>query len=439
MDEGARPIEAAWPTSLVAGTALLLLSLAAIASYLDRIVINLLVQPIEAAFGLDDTGFALLQGLAFGLFYTIMALPLGRLADGGNRRRIVMVGLAAFSLFAMACGFARTYAQLFLMRTGVGIGEASLTPSAYSILSDSFAPTRLGRALAIFTMSAFLGIGIAFMGGGAVIGYLSRPGLLEGTFLAGEAPWQVAFLLVGLPGLLLLPPLHFLLREPRRRGRTAAAPPLPLKGLGQALWAQRRHLVPMFAGFALVTLPGYAATTWIPALFIRVHGWTPARIGFWYGAIYMSCGMAGAFAAGWLCDRLTARGVRDAPLKVAAWGFLGFGPIAGLAPLVPDPILSLALFAPAMFLATMPYPMAATAIQLVTPNRLRGQVTALYLTIVNLVGLGLGPILVGLFTDHLFTGPADVRYSLALVNGVCAPAATVLLLVAARRWRGCDT
>jgi MFS family permease len=191
----------------------------------------------------------------------------------------------------------------------------------------------------------------------------------------------------------------------------------------------------MFSGFSLVTLSGYAATTWTPALFIRVYGWTPRQIGFWYGAIYLTCGMSGALFAGWVCDRLTARGWLDAPLKVAALGFLGFGLFGGLAPLMPDSRLALMLSAPAVFLSTMPYPMAATALQLVTPNRMRAQVTALYLTVVNLIGLGVGPLLVGLFTEHLFSRPSDVRYSLAIVNVFCAPVATLLLLVAARPYR----
>jgi len=427
--------EIGWPSKRVGWQALSLLSIAALTSYLDRVVINLLVEPVKAAFGLSDASFAALQGLAFGLFYTAMAFPLGRLSDSGNRKRIVVIGLGVFSLFAILSGFVRQYWQLFVIRTGVGVGEASLTPAAYSILSDYFPPARLARALGVFTMTAYLGIGLAYMGGGAAIGWLSVPGHLEWGIFQGRQPWQVAFMLVGAPGLALLIPLGLFLREPTRRGSTLIETPPSIANLGRMLLERRRVFVLMFAGFSLVALAGYAATTWTPALFIRVYGWTPRQIGLWYGAIYLTFGMSGAFVAGWVCDRLTARGWLDAPLKVAAFGFVGFGVFGGLAPLMADPRLALALAAPGVFLSTMPFPMAATAIQLMTPNRMRAQVTALYLTVVNLVGLGAGPLLVGLFNDHLFNQASGVRYSLAIVNVFCAPAATLLLLAAARPYR----
>lgn len=425
----------AWPSPRLSWTAVLLLSLAVVASYLDRVVISLLVEPIKADFELNDTSFAVLQGVAFGLFYTAFAFPLGRLADNERRRPIIIAGLAAFSLFSMASGLARNFWQLFLARAGVGVGEASITPASYSILSDYFPPSRLGRAIGAFTTSAYLGVGLAFVAGGAVIGWLSKPGSLDWWVFAGHKPWQVAFFLVGMPGLLLLIPISLFLREPARRGLATAATAIPIAEVGRMLWSRRQVLMPMFAGFSMVVLPGYAAQSWTPAMFIRVFGLTAAEIGHAFGILYMVFGMSGVFFAGWLCDRLTARGMLDAPLKVAAYGIAGFGLFGTLAPLMPTPTLSLTLFAPAIFLMTMPYPLAGAAIQFVTPNRMRGQTSAVYLTIINLVGLGIGPILVGLFTDYLFTDPKDVRYSIAIVNFVSAPAAALLLLMAARPYR----
>lgn len=423
-----------WPAPRRAWLAVLLLSLAGVASYLDRVIIGLLVEPIKADFGLTDTSFAVLQGVAFGIFYTLMAFPLGRLADSRNRRTIVLAGLTAFSLFSMMSGLGRNYWQLFVARMGVGVGEASLTPASYSIISDYFPPHALGRALGAFTTSAFLGMGLAFVAGGAVIGWLSAPGALDWWTFGDHKPWQVAFMLVGLPGLALLLPIALVLKEPKRRGagKTTVA---PLADVGRLLWERRATFVPMLAGFAMVTLPGYAGLTWIPSMFIRVFGWTPAEIGLAYGLIYMVCGMGGVFFGGWLCDRLTARGRLDAPLKVSAYAFIGFAVLGSAAPLMPTPWLALGLMAPALFLSTMPYPLAGTAIQLVTPNRMRGQFTAIYLTVINLVGLGVGPILIGLFTDHLFTRPADVRYSLALLNALTAPLAVILLWRAAKPYR----
>ncbi|WP_310531269.1 MFS transporter [Novosphingobium sp.] len=426
---------APWPSARLGWIAVFLLSLAGVASYLDRVVIGLLVEPMKADFGLSDTGFAMLQGLAFGLFYTLFAFPVGRLADSYSRRRIIMAGLGIFSLFSIASGLSRHYWQIFLARTGVGIGEASLTPAAYSMLSDYFPPTKLGRALGAFTTSAYLGMGLAFVLGGAVIGWLSAPGGLDWWGLGDHKPWQVAFMIVGAPGLLLLIPLHFLLKEPARRGVVGAAKAIPLGQVCKALWGRRRFLLPMFAGFAMVTLPGYAGVTWTPAMFIRVFGWSPAQIGLWYGAIYMVFGMGGVYFGGWFCDRMTARGVLDAPLRLSAYGFIGFAIFGTLGPLMPDPYIALAMMAVALFFGTIPYPLAGAAIQLVTPNQMRGQTSAVYLTIINLVGLGLGPILVGLFTDHVFTEPSDVRYSLATLNAIAAPLAIGLLLWAAGPYR----
>lgn len=435
MTEGGIQDSREWPSARLGWLAVLLLSAASIASYLDRVIIGLLVEPIKADFGLSDTSFALLQGVAFGLFYTLFAFPLGRLADSRNRKAIVMAGLAVFSLFSIFSGWARSYWQLFAARVGVGVGEASLTPAAYSIISDYFPPHRLGRALGAFTTSAYLGMGLAFVAGGTVVGMLSTPGALDWWIFGDHKPWQVAFMLVGAPGLLLLIPIALFLKEPARRGVTGAPAAVPLGEVFATLRRHRRTLVPMFAGFAMVVLPGYAALTWTPAMFIRVFGWSPAQIGLWYGVIYMVFGMGGVYFGGWFCDRQTRRGVLDAPLKVSAFAFVGFAVAGVAAPLMPDPYLSLAMFSLALFLSTIPYPLAGAAIQLVMPNRMRGQTTAVYLTVINLVGLGLGPVLVGLFTDRIFTRPEDVRYSLAMVNAIAAPSAVLLLFLASGPYR----
>ncbi|MEL7029804.1 MAG: MFS transporter, partial [Pseudomonadota bacterium] len=160
---------AGWPPAVQAWWLVAVLSFAYILSYLDRIVINLLVGPIQEAFDIGDTEFGALQGLAFGLFYTLLALPIGRLTDTGPRRPIVAVGVSVFGFMTMLSGLAANYWTLFLTRIGVGAGEASLSPAAYSLISDSFPPEKLGRAIAVFTMNAFFGIGLAYLIGGGVI------------------------------------------------------------------------------------------------------------------------------------------------------------------------------------------------------------------------------------------------------------------------------
>lgn len=424
---------AQWPSRRLAWYAVTLLSLGYVLSYLDRIVINLLIVPIQADLDITDTQFGMLQSLAFGIFYTVMALPLGRLADSRDRRWIVAGGIAVFSLFTVLSGLARNYWQLFCARVGVGAGEASLTPAAYSILSDCFPPEQLGRAIGVFTMSAFVGTGLAYIGGGAVIDQLTQLGDVTIAGIGTFAPWQMAFIIVALPGLVIAP-LLLTLREPVRQG-SQSAEALPLAHVMQEVRRRSGALGWLFAGFSMITLSGYASAVWTPAFFIRAYGWEPGQIGLWYGLIYLTLGTGGAIFGGWLCDRLTARGVLDAPLRVAAFGYVGTAVFGGLAPLMPDPVLALLMFAPATFMATLPYPLAGTSIQLITPNRLRGQISALYMLVINVVGLGLGPLIVGAFTDYVFTEPADVRYSLAIVNAVAAPLALIFLVCGFANYR----
>lgn len=408
-----------------------LLSLAQMMSQFDRIVINLMVEPIKAEFALSDAAFGALQGFAFGIFYTLMSFPIGRMADRYQRRIIIGGGLALFSLFAAGSGLARSYGQLFAARVGVGVGEASLTPAGLSLISDSFPPEKIGRPVSVFLMCSFVGSGLAFIIGGKLLEWLGGSGLLRSGPLAGFEPWQAAFVIIAAPGLLLAP-LFLLLREPVRRG---AGAPLSLREAGRVILDRVPALGPMFAGFSMVAVVSYAFAIWTPALFIRVYGWTPAEVGLWFGLVMLVFGTGGSFAAGWLSDRLAATGMLDAPLKVAAWGFVGCGLFGGLAPLMPRPELALAMLAPAIFLSTMPYPCAGAAIQLVVPNRARAQVTAIYITIITLVGLGVAPVVIGLMTDRLFDGPKDVRYSLAIVVAAAAPIMCVLVLAACRPYR----
>lgn len=392
-----------------------------------------MVQPIRADLRISDTQFGLLQGVAFGLFYTVLALPIGRMVDVRQRRRIVAVGVAVFSLFSLLSGLARSFGQLFAARIGVGAGEASLVPAAYSMISDLFPPERLGRAMSLFTMTAFIGIGLAYVAGGATIAMVSAADFSGWPLLDGLAGWQRVFVLVSIPGLLLVP-LLWLMPEPPRRGRQQGGA-VPLNEAVAHVGRQRAALVPLFAGFAAITLSGYASAVWTPALFIRAHGWGPADIGLGYGLVTLIFAPLGAITAGRWCDRLSARGVQDAPLRVAAFGYVPTGIFGGLAPLMPTGELALLMFAPAIFFSTMPFPMAGTALQLATPNELRGTLSALYMLVINTVGLGAGPVLVGAMSDNLFTGPDGVRYGLALVNFAAAPIAMGLLVLAFRPYR----
>jgi MFS family permease len=422
-----------WPAPARGWLVVILLALASVVSQFDRTVVNLMVEPIKARFALDDTHFGMLQGIAFGIFYILACVPVGRLVDRYSRTLILGICLGLFSLSAMASGLARNFTQLFLTRVSVGVGEASVTPAALSMLSDLFPPERLGRPVSGFLMSAPIGQGVAFIGGGALLQWLTTSTFLASGVFHNLAPWQAAFIIVGAPGLLLVP-VFLLLREPQRRGPGHAAP-LPVPEVLRIVRSRAPALIPMFAGFALVSLVSYVFFIWTPALFQRTYGWNPAQIGLGFGVILILFGTSGVYFAGWMSDRLARRGHTDAPLSVAAFGFVGCGVFGALAPLMPNAVAALAMLAPALFLSMMPFPCAGAAIQMIVPNRARGQVTALYITITSLVGLSIGPIVVGLMTDHVFRDPADIRYSMSIVVGIAAPLMFTLLLAARKPFR----
>jgi MFS family permease len=426
--------DAPWPDRRLAWLALALLMGAMIASQLDRMLINLVVGPVKQEFGLTDTQFAMLQGIAFGIFYAVMPIPLGMLADRFQRRLVIGFGIGLFSLFSVATGFTRNYMQLFLARMGVGVGEASVAPAGFSIIADYFPPHRLGRAISLFTMGSTLGTAGAYIGGGAAIGWLTSLASPDTGLILGAKPWQLAFLVVSVPGLLLAP-CFFLMREPQRRGLLGRGRPASLRELWPVFRRCGSFLSLFLVGMSMVTTVSYAVTVWTPAVFMRVYGWTAPQIGLWFGLLVLLCGAPGSYVGGWLVDRLRARGVIDGPLKVSAIAFAGCGICGTLAPLMPSAPLALLMLAPTMFLKFIPFACAPTALQLIVPNELRSQVSALYLSLISLVGITVGPIVVGLLTDYVFRVPAQARYSLAIVVGCASPIMVVLVLASCRAYR----
>ena len=420
---------------LHAWIALVLLMLAQMISQVDRAIINLVIGPIQSHYQISDTQFGTLQGLAFGLFYTVMALPIAALADRYQRRIVVGVGIAVFSFFTFFTGFARNFTQLFIARIGVGTGEASVSPAGYSLITDYFPARQLGRAMSLFTMSSFVGTSVAMIGGGALVGYLTARAAGGHALPLGMSLLECVFLAVAIPGLILAP-CFFFLREPVRTGVDAsAAEKLSLRALYQELKVQRRFLALMILAMAMVSTLSYAMTLWTPALFMRVYGWSPAHVGFWVGMVYLVGGIGGSYFAGAMVDRLTQRGVTDAPVKVAAFAVAGCGVTASVYPLMPSAPLSLLLFFPAIFFKAMPFACAPTALQLVVPNRLRAQLGAIYITLISIIGLVCGSIFVGLMTDYLFHAPKDVRYSLSLLVAIATPIMVISMGLARKPYR----
>ncbi len=396
-------------------------------SFVDRMILSLLVAPIRAALDISDTEVSLLIGLAFALFYTLLGLPIAWIADRWNRRNLILAGIILWSAMTAGCGFAGSYATLFLARVGVGVGEAALSPAAYSMLSDTFPRDRLARAMAVYSIGVPLGSGVAMILGAFVVQAVLAAPMVDLPLIGPVEAWRTIFLWVAAPGLLVCL-LLLTIREPRRRGvrPSAAEGSAPAPGFLAHLVGQRAALGALFAGMSLIGLVMYGVIAWVPTFFARTYGMDVSEAGLWFGVIMATGGAAGLVAGGTLADRLFAKGVRDAHLRVMRLSILLGGPPLLAAALMPGATLAFAMLAFAFPMLTM-HGVGTVALQLVTPNEYRARVTALYFFVVNLVGLGFGPMLIALLTDHLFGDDGALRYSIALVAGAALPLAALVL------------
>jgi MFS family permease len=427
----------AYPGKAYAWYVVVVLTLAYMVSFIDRQILALLIGPVKADLGLSDTQISLLLGLAFGIFYTLMGIPLGRLADRRSRRAIIAAGITFWCLMTAACGLARNYAQLFMARVGVGVGEASLTPSALSLISDYFPRGQRGRAIGFYNMGISLGVGVAMTLGGFVVAYALEAPPLELPLVGELFPWQRVFLLVGLPGLLIAV-LMLTVREPARRGLHGqdSGQALPLRYVVSWMGERWRMFTMLLLGMSVVTIIGYAYFSWIPTMFIRSYGWSVREIGVSYGVLLLICGPFGVLSGGWLADTLYARGYKNGHLLAALTGNLITLPSAVMVPLMPSGELALAMLVPASIGPAMSSATGASALVTVIPNQMRAQITAVYLFVISILGLTIGPTAVALVTDYVFADEAALRYSIAIVSGVAGALSSVVLFGALAHYRG---
>ena len=413
----------------------ILLTAAYICSFIDRYILGLLVEPIKQDLQLSDTDIGLLLGPAFALFYTTMGLPLGWLADRARRTWIVGTGIIVWSLATSACGLARNFGQLFTARIMVGIGEATLSPCALSMIADSFPEERRGKPVAFYSAALTLGAGIASLAGATILTWSKSVPNLELPALGHVAPWQLAFIIVGTVGLPLAL-LMFALREPLRTDRASEHAEQPA-GLGDAfghVWARRG----LYGGFAalvcVMTIVAYSQG-WLPAMFERTWGWAPEKYAFYNGLSLLLLGPVSVYTAGWLSDRLHATGRHEAPLLIVITGLLILVPTGIAAPLMPNGwaafgLLQLNTIGIAILSATAP-----TALLNITPGEIRGQVVAMYYIVISVAGLMLGPTTIGLLSDFAF-GEQGLRYAAALVPAIFGIPVLITIAATRRRYLG---
>lgn len=425
------PSGAGAPTSAYSYYVVGVLMLAYMFSFIDRTLLSLVIDPVRQDLGLSETQISLLAGFAFAAFYTMMGIPFGRWVDTRGRRNLIALGIGLWSLATVACGLANSFWRLFAARMAVGVGEATLSPAAYSLIPDYFTRERLGFAMGLYSCGVTLGGGAAMLLGGLVVQWATtaQPVL---PVVGDLAAWKIPFLVVGIPGLLVALLVVTTVKEPPRRlerGATASVAP-KISEVARYLGTNWRLYVPLFLGFAGIVITGYAFNVWGPVYFMRVHALTPAEVGLVFGLGFGVFGTLGVLAGGWISDRLARAGKLDAPLRVSIWSAVLQAPLFIGAYLAPSRELAATLFVIALFFGSVYGGLQAAAIQAITPNRMRGQVAALYLTVANMIGLGLAPTWTALMTEHLFGGPEYVGRSLAVTTAVSLTIGVALLSLA---------
>lgn len=401
-------------------------------SFIDRLVLTMLVSPIKADLQLSDVQVSILMGPAFAIFYALFGLPLGWAADRYPRRWVIYLGVSIWSMAAAAGGLAQSFVPLLLSRIGVGAGEASLTPAAYSLMGDNFPRRRLTIAMSIYQSGSQVGTAAAFAIGGLIIGFTTQMDTVVWPLLGVLRPWQLSLILTGAPGLILAL-LVFSFSEPARNARK------PTGGVDanifRYIWSERVLMLPMMLGFSLIVMLANSLLTWAPAYITREFGWTPAQYGPALGAITLVTATT-MIVKGWIVDWLYAHGMKDAHLRFFTWLVLAAVPIALGTFFVSSPLMFFVLFALLQVLVAQFIIYVVGTIQMVTPKGLRAQTIALFISIFSVIGFGLGPVLTAALTDHVFRDEAKLGYSLAATSLITLPAAWLLLRLALRAVEG---
>lgn len=421
--------------STAAGTgaalySLFVLTVVVLFTVLDRQVLALMIEPLKADFGISDTQAALLLGAAFSLTYAVAGLPIARIADSHNRRNLVAACLAFWSMATIACGIAQNYAQVFVSRLAVGIGEAGYGPATWSIVSDSFPREKVAFGTSTLAIGAALGTGLALLLGGTSLQIVEHWPAVALPFGGVVRPWQWAFIVVGVPGL-LWSVVVLTTREPVRRGhagRKVAA--VPVRDVARWMRDDWRAYLAVIGGICMKYLMSLGPIQWLPTMFHRQFDWSLGRVGLVLGIITVVVSPMSMILGARLSEVWARRGRSDANLRVMLWGLCIAVPVTAIMPLLPSPTLILIVYALSIFISTLGIGPSIAAFQVITPNPMRAQVSAVSQFSTNVLAFAAGPLIVALFTDYLFHDPSQLRYSMALSTAVLGPLAILCV------WQG---
>jgi MFS family permease len=422
------------PSRLFAWTMVAILMLAHVCSFIDRTILNLLAEPIRKDLGLSDVQTSILLGPAFAFFFAFAALPIGRLVDRLGRLRIAWVSLILWTLMTIAGGFTRTFPQLLAARIGVASGEAGLHPAAHSLISDSFPQVRRSRAMGVYVVGAYVGAGLALIFGGKIVALAQAAHL--SPWAAQFKPWQLALMIVSLPGFVVAVALT-LLPEPARRERLKAssAGPIPL---GEALaflkLNQQAYYSAVF-GISMMALVSYSFAAWSPAFLARQFHWDIARVGWSLGAYGIPFAIAGLLGAGWISDWMSERGILDGKFIVLGICATVGAPAMLISYFATTPEMFLVSYMLMSFLAATALGVGPAAIQEMAPNELRGQASGLYSLIMTIISLGLGPPAVAFVSQELLHGRQPLNVVMAGISIGAFAIAAVLFWTGRRAFR----
>lgn len=395
---------------------LTILFLVSTCNYIDRHLLAVLIEPIKAEFGASDTMMGLLTGFAFAAFYAVLGLPMARIADRGDRRLVISISVAVWSAMTALCGVANNFVQLALARIGVGIGEAGAIPPAQSLIADYFPPAQRARAISVFMTSATFGYIGAFSGG---------------AYIAANYGWRAAFLVMGVPGLLLAVVAALVLKEPRRSSLANSAPAAESFLTTVRVLAGKHSFVLLNAAMILYFLVAYGALIWVPTYLVRVLEVELVQVGAALGVVSGVSGALGTLGGGLLIDWLVKRDRRwlvraPALMLTAAWGLLELSmSVNRLTPF-------LALYFVAYLALSASLPALFTAMHQVCGSVRRAMAIAICFFLSNLLGLGFGPLITGALSDHFTAlfGPVGLRWAIMLALGFLIPAAALLWISA---------
>ncbi|WP_101757258.1 MFS transporter [Oceanicoccus sp. KOV_DT_Chl] len=407
--------------------ALMVLLLAYILSFIDRNIMAVLVGPVRESFAISDFQFSLLHGAAFTLFYIFLGLPIGWLADRVSRKYIIMVGVFFWSVMTFLCGLADSFLMLFLIRIGVGVGEAALSPPAYSLFGDYFTPQKLRWATAIFSMGITIGTGLSYKLGGFVYDWFSNINVSEDSIIREFMPWQMTFMVVAVPGFFIVGLLAFM-REPTRfEANNVPSGAVPVTETFAHLYRQWQAYGALFFGVSMMSVIGYGTMTWFPEFLMRSYGLERAEASRALGNIFLLAGTAGSLAGAGFACLLQRLGYDDANVR---WVMLVAAVLvvpATVMPQVESADTALMIAWCVVFLHYTHFGVAMAALQLITPSRMRALTSALMLFMTNLFGLALGGTVIAFVTDFVFGYDQALRYSLSWVAGVVYPLAAVVI------------